>query len=158
MQRAMVDRLIEFTEHNAELIAEQWFKAVSTHERTKAFHCLAKEACIRQAISFCKNIHKLYFAENCFESVANFMDAQGIVENFFARSIPLEEVIYSFILLRRNIWLQADLQALWNPSLMDMYQAVESNNRIILIFDYATYLAVQKYRQMSVNTGKMLAR
>ncbi len=158
MQRAMVDRLIDFTERNAEIIADQWYKVVSTHERTKSFRNLAKEACLRQAVSFCKNLQKMYFAENCFEATAHFMDVQGLVEIFFARNIPLEEVIYSYILLRRHIWLQADLHALWNPSLMDMYQAVESNNRIILIFDYATYLTIQKYRQMSTATNKALIR
>lgn len=155
MQRAMVDRLIDFTERNADLIAEQWYKAISLHDRTKSLHSLPKETCIRHAVSFCKNLHQMYFSENCFEAVAHFMDVQGIVEIFFAKSVPLEDVVYSFILLRRHIWLHADLQALWSPSLIDMYQAVESNNRIILIFDYAIYLSIQKYHQMAVSTGKM---
>jgi hypothetical protein len=155
MQRAMVDRLIEFTERNAETIAEQWYRVVSTHERTKAFHCLTKEGCLRQAISMCKNLKQMYFSENCFQAVAHFLDVQGLVENYFARGIPLEEVIYALILLRRHIWLQADLQAIWNPTLIDMYQAVESNNRILLIFDYATYIAAIKYREVAAKTSNL---
>jgi hypothetical protein len=158
MHKAMVDRFIEFAEHHAETIAEEWYKAIISSERTKSFRHLAKETCVRQAISFCKNIKNMYFAENCFETVASFLDGQGIIENYFARGVPLEEVIYSFILLRRHIWLQADLQALFNPVLIDMYQALESNNRVILVFDYATYITVQKYRQITANTNKMLTR
>lgn len=158
MQRAMVDRLIDFTERNAEPIAEQWYKALSTNERTSSFHCLTKEGCLRQSISICKNLKQMYFAENCFQAVAHFLDVQGLVENYFARGIPLEEVLYSFILLRRHIWLHADLQAIWNPVLGDMYQAVESNNRILLVFDYVGYITAQKYREMAVKNSNLTVK
>lgn len=149
MQKAMLDRLIDFTERNAELIAEQWYKALIANSRTSSFKLMPKEGCIRHAVSICKNLGQIYFAENCFASVEHFLDIHGCVEDYFARGIPLEEVVYALILLRRHIWLYSDNQAIWNPVLIDMYQAVESNNRVLLIFDYATYIVTCKYKNMA---------
>jgi hypothetical protein len=153
MQRAMVDRLIESTERNSSLIAEEWFKALRANPRTSSFNCMSKDGCLRHAVTLYKNLAPMYFAENCFQAVENFLEVQGFVEDYFARGIPLEEVIYALVLMRRQIWVNADRQAIWNPVLLDMYQAVESNNRVLLIFDYATYIAARKYHEMAGKTG-----
>jgi hypothetical protein len=149
MQKAMVDRLIDCTERNAEQIAEQWYKTLTTNPRTASFTCMTKDGCLRHAVTIYKNLAQMYFAENCYHAVEKFLDVHGFVEDYFARSIPLEEVIYALVLLRRQVWINADLQAIWNPVLIDMYQAVESNNRVLLIFDYATFIAARKYRELA---------
>jgi hypothetical protein len=60
----------------------------------------------------------------------------------------VEEVVYALILMRRQIWLHSERESLYvTPE--DMNEVVISINRVTLLFDYATYNAVSRYRQMS---------
>jgi len=46
--------------------------------------------------------------------------------------------------MRRHIWLYAEFEALFTTSL-EMHQQVESINRTLLLFDYATYIVAEEY-------------
>ena len=65
-----------------------------------------------------------------------------------AEDIPLHESVYGLIMMRRHIWLSAKVQTLFT-SVFDMHQAVDSINRVILLFDYGMYIVVQKYEEMA---------
>ena len=67
--------------------------------------------------------------------------------------IPLCESIYSLILMRRQIWLSAEIQSLF-MNVFDMHQAVDSINRVILLFDYGIYITVQHYEQATEQQDK----
>lgn len=157
MQRALADRLIDLCERNAEKIAEQWYKALSTNPRTTSYRLMSKEGCLRHAISIFKNLGQMYFAENCDKAVSHILDVHGFVEDHFARAIPLDEIIYALILMRRHIWLHAESEALYNTS-ADMIQAVDSINRVLLVFDYATYNMAHKYLELAGKTGKAFVK
>jgi hypothetical protein len=151
MQRLVVDKLIDFCENHADKIAEQWYKALSTNARTTSFRKLSRDGCVRHAMTFYKNMRSLFLADNCFEAVRQIMDVNGFVEDFFARGIPPEEVVYALVMMRRHIWLYAESQALFNMDVVDMYNAVNSTTRILLIFDYATYLTVKEYPELAAH-------
>jgi hypothetical protein len=95
----------------------------------------------------------MYFADNCFETVEHTLDVSGFAEDFFARGIPLEEVLYAVVLLRRHLWLYADSQAVFSSSVMDMYNALDSINRVTLVFDYVLFVTARKYGEMAAKRG-----
>jgi hypothetical protein len=154
MQKAIVDKLMDFCELHGEKIAEHWYKALSTNPRTFAFRKLPKDACLRHVMTIYTNMEHMFFAEDCYKAVEHVLDVGGFVEDFFARGIPIEEVIYALILARRHIWLYADAQALFDLNMTDMYNYVNSTNRILLVFDYATYITTRKYREMEARLVK----
>jgi hypothetical protein len=154
MQKAIVDKLMDFCELHAEQIAEQWYKALSTNPRTVTCRKLSREGCLRHAMYIYQNIEQMFFADDCYKAVEHVLDVGGFVEDFYARGIPLEELVYTLILLRRHIWLYADSQALFNLDVSDMYNAVNSTTRILLVFDYATYIAARKYRELAARAGR----
>jgi len=152
MQKAMKDRLMDMCDRNAEQMAELWYKALSTNPKTTTCHLMSREGCLRHATEFYKNLDKMFFAEDCYQAVAHILDIDGFAEDFYSRRIPLEEVIYALILLRRYIWVFAESQAVYNYETTDMYDALNSINRILLIFDYAAYIVTRKYQEF---TGKL---
>ncbi len=147
MTGALSDKLMAFTTQHAHQIAEQWYKALSTNPRTQAYQSMHKEACLRHAEFIYKNLGEMYFSQNVEQTVSRLLDVDGFVEDHFARNIPLEQVVYALILLRRHLWLFAEFQALYN-GVDDMMQMIESVNRVLLVFDYATFTIVKKYRLM----------
>jgi hypothetical protein len=150
MVKAPADRLMDMCKGHAVEIAELWYKALSTNPKTSSYKLMSKEGAMRHASTFYNNLGEMYFAEDCYKAVEHTLDVDGFVEDFFIRGIPIEEVIYTIVLLRRNIWTFADAQALYDAVIVDMYCALESVNRVILIFDYATYIVAGKYKNFAV--------
>jgi hypothetical protein len=156
--KSMVDKLMDMCETHAHSIADQWYQALSTNARTTACLSIPKEVCLKHAANFYKSISDMYQAEDCFKAVEQNLEMNGFVDVFFARSVPLEQVQYALILLRRHIWIYADRQMLFNPSAMDMHLAVDSINRILLVFDYATFIVTRTYREMEEKASQTPAR
>jgi hypothetical protein len=65
-------------------------------------------------------------------------------EKRFKEEVPLQEVLYAIILMRRHIWLYAEFQAIF-VTITEQQQALESQTRTILIFDYIAYILTDKY-------------
>lgn len=146
-QRVFADKLLEFAQSRAKEIADQWYKAVGINPRTPSFRSLPKEWCLSQAVSLYRELKEMYFSGDPYKSVLKFLDKMGYAEYLYAKGIPLTEAIYALIMMRRHIWLYAELQALYNTA-ADMFQALDSINRTLLLFDYATYVVTQKYHDM----------
>jgi hypothetical protein len=145
-QKAFADRLMDFCDQKAEQIAEQWYKSLITNPRTISCRSTPKEGCIRHATFIYKNMKRMYFSDDPYEEVKKVIDSSGWAEEQYSRRIPLSEAVYSLILLRRHVWLYAESSALFNTA-NEMYSVLQSTNRNLLIYDYMTYVIVQKYEK-----------
>lgn len=154
MQRAMADKLIDLCDRHADEIAENWYNSLSTNPRTTSYKLMTRAGALRHANSIYKNLGKMYQADNCYQAVEQVLDVGGFAEDFFARGVPLEEVIYALVLMRRHIWLHAETQALYEMALNDMLEAVTNINRVLLIFDYASYIVALRYREIAAKTRR----
>ena len=147
-RRALADKLLDLAEYRSGDIAERWYESVNGSPRTLSYHSVPKERLTRRARSFYSNLKRLYFAEDPYTEVLRFLERMSYVEDTMADGVPLPEALYALVIMRRHIWLYAEMQALFNTAL-DMYQAVQSINRTLLIFDYAMYIVAQKYDEMT---------
>ncbi|MDD2390088.1 MAG: histidine kinase N-terminal domain-containing protein [Desulfobacterales bacterium] len=144
--RAFADRLIEITERHAEKISDQWSKAVRTNLRTPSFHSKPHNECIQQGMDFYKKLRDIFFSEKPYTEVYRFFSKYA--EDRYLEGTPLKETIYALIMMRRHMWLYADVQAMFLTPL-DQHKAIESINKTIRIFDHGTYFVIQKYEEMS---------
>lgn len=140
--RSHATKLIELTEKNAEAIARQWYSNVRMNPKTPAYHDMPENSAIRQALDFYKNFRNLFFTDNPFEE-ANTLFCKFAEERYRER-IPLPQVIYALILMRRHLWLFAEYQATFITAI-EMQHAAESLSRTILMFDYAIYIVISTY-------------
>jgi hypothetical protein len=147
-QKALSDRLMDLCSQHAEQISEQWLKSILKNSRTPSFSCNPKESCLRHAAFLYKNLRRMYFSDNPYQEVLSVLDATGYAEELYSRRIPLDEAVYALILMRRYVWLYAETSDLFNTT-SDMYLVLQSSNRILLLFDYAVYIVIDKYENMS---------
>jgi hypothetical protein len=154
MPQAATDRLMNMCQQHAGEIAELWYKALCENDKTSTFTTVPKEAAIHHAVTIYKNMGRMYFAKEADKEVEHVLNVEGIVEDHYARGIPLEQILYSLVLLRRYIWIKAEDEALFQLAINDMYEAVHAINRILLIFDYLNYITARRYRELSTNKGK----
>lgn len=148
MRRVLADRLIDLCARHADQMAEHWRRALISNPRTRSFAAVPGEACQRHAVYLYKNLGRMYLAEDPYQAVVKHMDVTGLAEDLHGRGVPAEEAVYALILMRRQIWLHSEREALYvTPE--DMNEVVISVNRVTLLFDYATYRMVARYREMS---------
>ncbi len=146
MYVAYADKLLNFTEQHAGEIAKQWAKALVSNPKTPSYRKVREFKLINQGESFFKNLKKFYFEQKTYDVVSAYFSK--FAEDQFYENIPLEEVIYALIMLRRQMWLFAEFQVLFTSAL-DQYQAAESINRTVLLTDYAIYTIIKKYKGLS---------
>lgn len=143
--RSHATKLIELTEKNAETIARQWYSNVKMNPKTPAYHTIPENSAIRQALDFYKNFRSLFFTDNPFEEASDIFGK--FAEERYRERIPLPQVIYALILMRRHLWLFAEYQATFVTAI-EMQHAAESLSRTILMFDYAMYIVISKYDEL----------
>jgi hypothetical protein len=148
LQKALSDRLMDMCSQHAEHIAAQWYQSLMSNSRTPSFSCNPKESCLRHAVFIYRNLKRMYFSEHPYQEVARMLDTTGYAEEQFGRKIPLAEAVYALILMRRFVWLYAESSDMANTS-SEMYPALQSTNRILLLFDYAVIIVIEKYEKMA---------
>ena len=147
-QKALSDRLMDLCSQHADEIAEQWLQSILKNSHTSTFVCNPRESCLRHASFIYKNLRRMYFAENPYKEVLSIMDATGYAEEQYSRRVPLSQAVYALIMMRRYVWLYAETSDLFNTT-SDMYLVLQSSNRILLLFDYAVYIVIEKYEKMA---------
>ncbi|MFY9814733.1 MAG: hypothetical protein WCF70_10090 [Dehalococcoidales bacterium] len=147
-QKALSDRLMDLCSQHADEIAEQWLQSILKNSHTSTFVCNPRESCLRHASFIYKNLRRMYFAENPYKEVLSIMDATGYAEEQYSRRVPLSQAVYALIMMRRYVWLYAETSDLFNTT-SDMYLVLQSSNRILLLFDYAVYILIEKYEKMA---------
>ncbi|MCK9275335.1 MAG: hypothetical protein M0P57_09605 [Syntrophales bacterium] len=139
------DKLINITRHNAEAIAEQWAKSVSSNPRTPSYHSIPIDTCKQQAVDFYKNLRAIYFSEKPYDESVKFFTK--FAEDRYSEGIPLSEAVYILILIRRHLWLFADFRTPFLAGL-DIKQKVGAINTTIRIFDHGIFIIIKKYDEL----------
>jgi hypothetical protein len=150
----LTDKLLNMCHIYAANIALAWCKSLKSNPRTTSFCTITDNVCVIEATLFYERLRDILFDRDCFAMVQKNFDR--FAELMYDRGIPLHEALYALVLMKRHIWLYAEFQALFNTGL-DMYQAVESINRTVLLFDYATYAVSKKYSEIETEQ-KTLAK
>ncbi|HOX00569.1 MAG TPA: hypothetical protein PK545_08080, partial [Deltaproteobacteria bacterium] len=138
-------KLIELVRDKGEDIAKNWARDVRKNAKTPFYHDLPDDKILPQAIHFYEHLLEIVNLDDPFAGARDYFS--GYAERLFRDGVPLNEAVYALILMRRHIWLYAEFQALF-ISAVEQQQAVESLNRTILLFDYATYVISDRYQEL----------
>ena len=142
--------LVELIEKNAETLAQQWLKDVRQNAHTPFYHTLDPDVLHERAINIYKGLGHWLSVETPKEETARFFKKWGYERH--REGIPLPELIYSFILFRRHLWLYI-LHVGFLDSAYELLRALELNNRVILFFDRALYNMAMGYEEVQKNKG-----
>ncbi|HEY5501987.1 MAG TPA: hypothetical protein VIJ97_01620, partial [Candidatus Anoxymicrobiaceae bacterium] len=64
----------------------------------------------------------------------------------------VEEVVMALMLLKRHVWLYIVQEGFLKTNL-ELYQALELNNRVVLYFDRAIYYVTEAYSEEDEKEG-----
>jgi len=73
----------------------------------------------------------------------------------YREGVPLEEVIYKLVILRRQMWIITESKSLVVTGL-DLQKSVESINKMIRIFDQGIWAVIKKYGELDSKEKKRL--
>jgi len=138
-------KLLDMAYRNYETMAKQWYQTVSTNPKTKTIGALPSEFLIHWASSIYRHLKPIYLSNQAYDEVLSYLMQSSYIDDLITYEVPLPEAVYAVILLRREIWLYAQSQAVFFDNPIDIHQQTESINRTLLLFDYFTYLLVLKY-------------
>jgi hypothetical protein len=137
-------KLIKIIEKNSEIIAEKWVDEVTTSPYTRSYWNVSFEELQERAASICDRIGYFLGRRLPRERLAAFYRRIG--QSRRAQGYSVEEVVMALLLLKRHIWLFVMQEGFLNTNL-ELYQALELNNRVVLYFDRAIYFVTQAYSE-----------
>jgi hypothetical protein len=144
-------KLLDLMANSSESIAKQWVKEVVKNPKTPYYHSLDQENLIPQAVQFYQKLSRVYTDKDPFTAIQKFMGK--FAEERFNEGVPLHEALYAIVLMRRHIWLYAEFQAIF-ITIVEQHQAMDSQTRTILMFDYIAYALSEKYITLMKSNSK----
>lgn len=135
-------KLLDLMANNSEVMARLWARDVIKNAKTPFYHRYSEDRLIPQAADFYRKLSGVYTLKDPSPAINEFISKYA--EARFKEGVPLQEALYAIILMRRHIWLYAEFQAIF-ITITEQRQALDSQTRTILIFDYITYALAEKY-------------
>lgn len=140
----LTSKLIKIIEKNSDIIADRWVDEVTTLKYTSSYWSTPRDELHERASSVCSRMGYFLSRRLPRERLASFYRRMGKARR--AEGVPVEEVVMALLLLKRNIWLFV-LQEGFLATNLELYQALEVNNRVVLYFDRAIYYVTQAYSE-----------
>ncbi len=140
----LASKLVKIIEKNSDTIADRWLDEVTTLPYTRTYWNVQPDVLHERAASVCKRMG--YFLDRRLprERMAAFYRRLGRTRR--TEGFPVEELVMALLLLKRQIWLFVLQEGLLTTNL-ELYQALELNNRVVLYFDRAIYYVTQAYSE-----------
>lgn len=138
----IASKLVKIIEKNSDIIADRWVEDVSTLQYTRSYWTVPPDELHERAASVCRRMGYYLGRTLPKEKLAAFYRRMGKERR--SHGYPIEEVVMALLLLKRHIWLFVLQEGLLTTNL-ELYQALELNNRVVLYFDRAIYYATQGY-------------
>jgi hypothetical protein len=138
------EKLVNLIEHNADELTTNWLQDVCKDECTPTYHNFDKLKLYERAFEVFSQLGRWISRETAKEEIAQHyisLGAQRREEGF-----PLSEVIHALILVRRHLWRKVLGEGLLD-TMLDLYQAIELNNCVMLFFDRAIYYITIGYQK-----------
>lgn len=129
-------RFIKMIETRADKVAKLWLKEVKQSKYTPTYHHFPEELLFERAMAVYERLGYWLSPETKKEEIRHFYMNLG--HRRFQEGFRLEEVVMAIILLKRYLWLEVMSEGLTSTNL-ELYQALELNNQVVLYFDRAIY-------------------
>ncbi|MCX5835354.1 MAG: hypothetical protein NTV99_12785 [Deltaproteobacteria bacterium] len=143
--REYSSKLVDIAENHAREIAVRWYFDVIKNPRTPSYHYISEQDALPQAEEFYHHFRAIFLSEKPYETAYQFFSRYA--EARYRDGIPSSEAIYVLVLMRRHIWLYSDFHITFVTA-DERRHAIESLNRMMLIFDYAVHVITAKYEEL----------
>ena len=136
--------LIDLIEKNADMLTRSWLHDVRQHGDTLSYQRFDEKKLYDRAFAVYSQIGKWVSRKTSKEDIAKYFKSLGRERR--EEGFELSEVVYALILEKRHLWLKVLSSGMLDTAL-DLHQALELNNRVVLFFDRAIYYTVQGFQE-----------
>ena len=137
-------KLVALIESNADKITKAWLKEVKDRKETPTYAQHDEERLYHRAFRVYRHLGEWISRERSKEEIArHYLD---LGRRRKRQGFALSEVVAALIIARRMLWVHVLTDAFLETAL-EMNQALELSNRVVLFFDRATYYASRGYEE-----------
>ncbi len=144
MDIPIFQKLVDLIERNASELTNNWLADVRRELSLPTYHRFDNLELYNRAYRVYSQLGRWISRETTKEEIARDYMALGAERR--KEGFALSEVIQALILIRRNLWKKILEEGLLDTTL-DLYQAIELNNRVMRFFDRAIYYTVVGYEK-----------
>lgn len=137
-------RLVNLIESHADELTMNALSDICKDECTPTYHTYDITKLYERAFEVYSRLEKWISRETDKQEIAQHYMALGAQRR--QEGFALSEVIQALIITRRHLWWKV-LQEGFLDTVLDLYQALELNNHVILFFDRAIYYAAAGYEK-----------
>jgi hypothetical protein len=146
----VASKLVKIIEKNSSTIADRWVDDVTTLPYTRSYWNVPREELHDRAENVCSRMGYFLGRRLPRDRLASFYKRLGRSRR--EDGYKVEEVVMALMLLKRHIWLFILQEGLLSANI-ELYQALELNNRVVLYFDRAIYYVAQAYSEADLEEG-----
>jgi hypothetical protein len=139
-------RLVQMIEAHADELTRRWLKAVRQSSATTGYHSLPDATLYNRAFDVYARLGRWVGSEGRQEEVERTYTALG--RERFHEGLPLSEVIQALVMTKYELWAYIREYGLLDSAL-ELYQALELYNSVVLFFDRATHYTIVGYERAS---------
>jgi len=151
-ESVLEEKLVEIIEQNADGIALTWYKEAKDSAYVPNLNNLSQE----EALSIATNVYsKLssWLQPGKHEEIEATYERFG--EQCFFKGFRMEELVQVLVLIKRHLWLHLLERGVMTTNI-EVYQALDINNKVVLYFDRAIFFGLIGYkrtRELELNSA-----
>lgn len=136
------ERLVEIIEQNSDNIALTWYKDTRESPYVPNLKNLKQEEALAMATNVYSKLSQ-WLQPSRHEEIQSAYERFG--EMCYIKGFRMEEVVQILVLIKRYLWLHLLERGIMTTNI-EVYQALDVNNKVVLYFDRAIYFALIGYK------------
>jgi len=140
----LAGKLIKIIESRADEIAMTWYREVKDSNYVPSFKRIPQDEALRIALNVYRKL-SFWLSPSSDHEVKESYISFGA--SMYHRGFRMEEVVMVLILIKRYLWLHLLDEGVMTTTNLEIYQALDLNNRVVLYFDRAIYFALSGFRE-----------
>ena len=137
-------RLVDLIERSADELTTSYVQAIRRDPRMPSYQGFDQREIYKRAYLVYSQLGKWISRETTKEEVRNYWRALGRQRR--REGFPLSEIVLSLCHIRRLLWEKVQSAGLLDTAL-DLYQAMDLHQRVVVFFDRAAYHAALGYEE-----------
>ena len=136
------DQLVQIIESRADQVARTWYREVKESHYTPGFKNISED----EGLDMATNVYRklgYWLMPSSGEDVKDAYERFG--GSLYKKGFRMEEVVMILVLIKRHLWLHLLEQGIMSTNL-EVYKALELNNKVVLYFDRAICFALEGYK------------
>jgi hypothetical protein len=137
-------RLVDLVERNAHELTAFYVESVNRDPRMPRYRGFDQNEIFARAYRVYSQLGRWISRETTREEMASYWTDLGRQRR--REGFPFSEIVLSLCHIRRLLWEKVQTEGLMDTAL-DLYQAIDLHNRVVLFFDRAIYFSAVGYEE-----------